>query len=262
MLMPAPDEATVARRSDIAADLRRIVPPAASDRGRDRAPCLRERRPHSLSPAASPRRTARDHGPSRGRATLLLRASHQGGAARRRHVAVGRRAAARRRHPSRHGEVQPHQGDRPRQSLRRGRARRHQSRHLHRGKRRRIFLCTRPVKPDRLHYRRQCRGEFGRRALPQIRPHHQQRPGCRAGHHRGRDRAARRQTARCRRLRSARRHHRVRRITRRGHGSDGAHPAQADGGAGAVDRLPVERGCRRHASPRSSAPASSPAAWR
>ena len=36
------------------------------------------------------------------------------------------------------------------------------------------LLCARPVQPDRLHHRRQCRGEFRRRALPEIRPDHEQ----------------------------------------------------------------------------------------
>jgi hypothetical protein len=40
---------------------------------------------------------------------------------------------------------------------------------------RRLLLRARSqLEPDRLHDRRQCRREFRRRALPQVRPHHQQ----------------------------------------------------------------------------------------
>ena len=36
----------------------------------------------------------------------------------------------------------------------------------------RAVLCAGPLQPDRLHHRRQCRGEFRRGALPEIRPDH------------------------------------------------------------------------------------------
>ncbi len=42
---------------------------------------------------------------------------------------------------------------------------------------RRLLLRARPLLADRLHHRRQHRRELGRRALPEIRPHHQQRAG-------------------------------------------------------------------------------------
>ena len=87
---------------------------------------------------------------------------------------------------------------------------RHQSRHHARGRGRRLLLRARPVEPDRLHDRRQCRGEFRRRALPQIRPDHQQPARHRNRADRRRDRPPRRQASRRRRLRSARRHDRVR----------------------------------------------------
>jgi glycolate oxidase len=45
----------------------------------------------------------------------------------------------------------------------------------------RLLLRARPVEPDRLLDRRQCRGEFRRRALPEIRPDHQQRARRRDG---------------------------------------------------------------------------------
>ena len=40
-----------------------------------------------------------------------------------------------------------------------------------------LLLRARSVQADRLLDRRQCGGEFGRRALPEIRPHHQQCAG-------------------------------------------------------------------------------------
>ena len=52
----------------------------------------------------------------------------------------------------------------------------------------RLLLRARSVLADRLHHRRQCRGEFRRRALPEIRHDHQQhsRPRNGADHRRGR----------------------------------------------------------------------------
>ncbi len=77
-----------------------------------------------------------------------------------------------------------------RQPLRRGAAGRHQSRH-HPGGAARAAFTTRPIPPpDRLHDRRQCGREFRRRALPEIRPHHQQRAWRRDGADRRRDHAA------------------------------------------------------------------------
>ena len=60
------------------------------------------------------------------------------------------------------------------------------------GRARRLLLRARSVLADRLHHRRQRRGEFRRRALPQIRPDHQQRARLRDGadHRRGRARSA------------------------------------------------------------------------
>ena len=43
------------------------------------------------------------------------------------------------------------------------------------GRARRLLLRARSVLADRLHHRRQRGGEFRRRALPEIRPDHQQR---------------------------------------------------------------------------------------
>ena len=69
----------------------------------------------------------------------------------------------------------------------------------HAVERRRLLLRARSVEPDRLHDRRQCRGEFRRRALPEIRPDHQQRARHRNGADRRRGRPPRRQAPRRRR---------------------------------------------------------------
>ena len=246
MLMPPPDQAIIAKRAAIAAALERIV--AAPDGvvvARGRAPRLRDRRADRLSAIAAARRAALDHGGGLRGAEILPGRGRQGGAARRRHLALGRRAAAGRRHHPRHGQVQPHPRDRLRQSLRRGAAGRHQSRHHQRGAGRRLLLRARPVEPDRLHHRRQCRREFGRRALPQIRPHHQQRAGHRDGADEWRGGAPGRQASRCRGLRSPGPDDRLGRAARRRHRGDGAHLAQARDGARVADRLSLERERRR-----------------
>ena len=198
----------------------------------------------------------------RGGAALLPRRRHPGGAARRRHLAFRRRAAARRRRAARHGQVQPHPRDRLRQPGRGGRAGRHQSRRHQRRRRRRLLLRARSVLADRLHHRRQCRGEFRRRALPEIRHDHQQRARLRNGADHRRGAAHRRQASGCARLRPARHHHRLGRAARRRHRSDRAHLDEAGDGARAAGRLSDIGGRRRMRLGASSAPASSPAAWR
>ena len=112
-----------------------------------------------------------------------------------------------------------------------------------------LLLRARSVLADRLHHRRQRRGEFRRRALPQIRHDHQQS-------HRLRDRADdrrggahRRQASRRRRLRSARRHHRLGGPAWRRHRDHGAHPEEAGMRARAADRLCVVGGRRRMRQP-------------
>ena len=190
---------------------------------------------------------------------------HQGGAARRRHLALGRRAAARRRRAARHGQVQPHParststtaspwsqpgvtnlGD-------------HRRRSAHAG----LLLRARSVLADRLHHRRQRRGEFRRRALPEIRPDHQQRA-------RLRDRADRpaRSCASAASISTppattCSADHRLGRPARRRHRGHRAHPARSRRprarvlvGFAVVARTPA------NASPTSSAPASFRAAWR
>ena len=164
-------------------------------------------------------------------AILAFAAAHKRShrAARRRHLAVGRRAAARRRHPARHGAHEADSRNRFRESLRRGGARRHQSHHHPRGRSAWLLLRARSVQPDRLHHRRQCRGEFRRAALPEIRPDHQQSAGRRDRAARWRAIVTRRQSAGRGRARSARPRRRLGRPAGRGGRSDGAHPAQAAG---------------------------------
>ncbi len=195
-------------------------------------------------------------------AALLPRQRYQGGAARRRHLAVRRRAAAGRRRAARHVEIQPHPRDRFRQSRRGGRARRHQSRHFQCGRASGLLLRARSVLADRLHHRRQYRGEFRRRALPEIRHDHQQRARSRNGADDRRGSAHRRQASGFRRLRSARHHHRLGRPARRRHRDHRAHPARSRRprvrcwSAFRLRRMPAP------VSAASSAPASFRAAWR
>ncbi len=128
MRMPTPDAAIIARRAEIAAALRAIVPGEAvieSDgerRAYESDALTAYRQPPLL--AVLPSTTAE--------VARILRYCHERGrqscAARRRHLALGRRAAAGRRHHPRPRQVQPHSRHRLRQSLRRGAARRHQSR--------------------------------------------------------------------------------------------------------------------------------------
>ena len=144
-----------------------------------------------------------------------------------------------------------------------GRARRHQPRHhARRSQHEGFYYAPDPVVADRLHHRRQRRGEFRRRALPEIRPDHQQRARPRDGADDRRGGPPRRQASRRRRLRPARHHHRLGGPARRRHRGDGAHPAEAGDRARGAGRLPERRGRRRMRRRASSPPASSRAAWR
>ncbi len=243
--MPPSDPAVLSRRDAIVDGLACDRAGRGRDRGRARDAALRIRRAHRLSPIADGGGAAFDHAAGVGRAALLPRQQYQGGAARRRHLALRRRAAAGRRRAARHVEIQPHPRDRFRQSRRGGRARRHQSRHFQRGRASRLLLRARSVLADRLHHRRQYRGEFRRRALPEIRHDHQQRARSRNGADDRRGPAHRRQASRFRRLRSARHRHRLGRPARRRHRDHRAHPEEAGDRAGAAGRLPDFGGCRR-----------------
>ena len=237
------------RRAGAARQDRRRLAQSRAGRGGDRARArdapLRDRRAHRLSPASHGGGAAGDHGTGLPSAELLLRAGHQGGAARRRHLALRRGAAARRRRAARHGQVQPHPGHRLRQPGGGGRARRHQSRGFHRGRQRGLLLRPRPVLADRLHHWRQHRREFRRRALPEIRHDHQQCARLRNGADERRGAAHRRQASGQRWLRPARHHHRLRGAARRGHRSHRAHPQKTRDRARAARRLPVIGGRRR-----------------
>ena len=89
----------------------------------------------------------------------------------------------------------------------------------------RLLLRPRPLLADRLHHRRQHRRELGRRALPEIRPHHQQRAGPGDGAAQRRRDPPRRQAPRRRRLRPARPDDRLGRPARRRHRGHRPHPA-------------------------------------
>ena len=247
-------------------DRRRVARDRAG-RGRDRG---RARDAPLRDPTASPRTGSfrwwwccrRPPQQVAGGPALLPPEQDQGGAARRRHLAFGRRVAAGRRRAAGHGEIQPHPRDRLCQSRGGGRARRHQSRHQQRGRRRRLLLRARSVLADRLHHRRQYRGEFRRRALPEIRHDHEQRARLRNGADDRRGPAHRRQASRFRRLRPARHHHRLGRAARRGHRDHRADPEKTGDRAGLAGRLRKLRGRRRMRRPHHRRRASSRAAWR
>ena len=262
IMMPAADQAVLNRRDAIVAALRAIVPgEGVIDSAAEMLPyesdgLMAYRQPPMV--VVLPDTTEQvSQGPE-----ILPRAGHQGGAARLRHLAVGRRAAAGRRRAAGPGQVQAHPRDRFRQPRGGDRAGRHQPRHQPGGGACGLLLCARSVVADRLLDRRQCRGEFRRRALPEIRHDHQQRAGLRDRADVGRGPAHRRQGGRERRLRPDGDHHRLGRPARRHHRSHGADPAEARDGARADGRFRRGRGRRRMRGATSSAPASFRAAWR
>ena len=243
--MPAPDQTVLSRRGRIVAGLRAIVP------GEGVIAAEREMRPYESDGLTAYRQLPMvvvlpetTEQVSRVLA-LLPRRTHQGGAARGRHLALGWRAAARGRRPSRHGQVQSHPRDRLRKPRGRGRAGRHQPGGDPGGRASRLLLCARSVFADRLHHRRQRGGKFRRRALPQIRHDHQQPARLRAGADDRRGHPYRRQASRCRRLRSARRHYRLGGPAGRRHRDYGAYPEEAGMRARRAGRLCLFRRCRR-----------------
>ena len=243
--MPPLDPAILARRSEIVAALARHRAGRGRDRRSRRHAALRVRCALGLPPDAAGRGAARDGGPGLGHPALLPGQQGQGRAARRRHLAVGRLHAGGRRHPAGPGQVQPRARDRLRQPLRPRAARRHQPRHLQGGRARGLLLRARSQLADRLLDRRQRGGEFRRRALPEIRPHHQQPAGHRDGADDRRGRAAGRQASRLRRLRPDGPDDRLRRPAGRRHRGDGAPAAQALDGARRAAGLPDRSGRRR-----------------
>ena len=205
---------------------------------------LRDRRADRLPAASAGGRAAADGGAGFENPEILRPAQDPRGAARFRHLAVGRRAAAGGRGASGDEPLQPHPRDRLPEPLRRRPAGRHQSRHHHRGRGGGLLLRPRPVLADRLLDRRQRRGKFRRRALPEIRAYRQQRARHRDGADERRGSAPRRQASRRRGLRPHGHHDRLGRPARRRHRGDGAHPPEAGDGARAFDRLPNQRAGR------------------
>ena len=141
--------------------------------------------------------------------------------------------------------------------------RRHQSRH-HQARRRPRASSTRPIPSSQLActHRRQHRHELGRRALPEIRRHHQQparRDDGADGRHGRRDR---RRASRRAGLRPARPDLRLGGAARHRHRGDGAHPARAGGRAARCCSASTRARRRAPASPPSSAPGIIPVAHR
>ena len=180
----------------IVAALRAIVPGEGVIDSAGRNAALRVRWPDGLPSAADGRGVAGHHRAGLEGSEILLRAGHQSSAARLRHLALRRRTAAQRRRAAGAWQIQAHPRDRFRQPRGGDRARRHQSRHQPGGGACRFLLRARPVVADRLLDRRQCRGKFRRRALPEIRHDHQQRARLRNRLDERRDPAHRRQGGR------------------------------------------------------------------
>ena len=174
LAQPAPDQDRLSRRAAIADALRRIVGRGQPDRQPRGSETVRVRRPDRLSPAADAGGAAPDPRAGRRRAALLRGARRSGGAARFGHLPLRRRVAAGGRRPAGHVQVQPDPVDRLREPAGGGRAGGDQSGHHPGGRGARPLLRARPVEPDRLLHRRQCGGEFRRRALPEVRPDRQQ----------------------------------------------------------------------------------------
>ena len=191
------------------------------------------------------------------RAGLRARRRAVGGA-RRGLGPVRRRAARRGRHPHRHLAAQAGPARRPREPARVRRAGRHEHRRVRRG-RPGPLLPARPELPDRLLHRRQRGRELRRRALLQVRLHHELRvrAGDRAA--RRRDDHARRRGARPAGLRPARRLRRLGGHARDRHQGVAARHALAGDGQDAGRLLRLHAGGGRGRLAASSRPASCPA---
>ena len=133
---------------------------------------VRVRRADRLSAAADGGRAARDRGAGAAHPQDLLCDEGPGGAARRRHRPVRRRAAARRRRAAVDGEIHARAARRPA-----SRASRWCSRACATPRSPRspapygLYYAPDPSSQIACTHRRQRRGELGRRALPQVRPH-------------------------------------------------------------------------------------------
>ena len=201
LTMPKAETAIMEKRAEIVRGLEAIVAPGnvlADERQMRPYECdavtMYRQLPLRRRAAGDGRRGVEDHGAGSG-------AQRQGRAARRRHLAVGRLAAARGWHPARAGQVQQDPRDRLREPLRRGAARRRQSRH-HQGRRGRgLLLRAGPLLADRLLDRRQRGGELRRHPLLEVRFDDEQHPRARGGADGRRGAAPRRQAPRQRALR-------------------------------------------------------------
>ncbi len=145
------------------------------DRRRARDASVRVGWPHRLSAIADGRGAAVDHAAGLGRAALLPREQHQGGAARRRHVLVRRCVAARAMaccSACRNSAASARSISRTACAVvEPGVTNLGISNAVaHRG----FYYAPDPSIADRLHHRRQYRREFRRRALPEIRHDDQQ----------------------------------------------------------------------------------------
>ena len=185
--MPAPDQATLDRRGAIIVALRRIVP------GEGVIETAAELRAYETDGLTAYRQMPMVvvlpetvEQVSRVLAYATTTVSRWCRAARGTSL-VRRRAAACRRCPARHGEFNRILDIDYDNRCVVVAARRHQSRASPGRRAAGFYYAPDPSSPDRLHDRRQCRGKFRRRALPQIRPDHQQR----ARHRNGADRPAR-----------------------------------------------------------------------
>ena len=203
--LPEPDRAIVARRDAIVEDLRRLVGARGHDRRRGRPPRLRDRRADRLSPPAAGGRAARlDRG---GLARCCATATST--ASRWWRAAPAPRCRAARCRPRTRVVIGVSRMNRVLEIDYVNRVARVEVGITNLGiseavKARRLLLRARSVEPARLHAGRQHRHELGRRALPQVRRHHQQRARPQDGADGRRDRRDRRQPSRCAGLRPAR----------------------------------------------------------
>ena len=201
--MPEVDGAVLARRDAIVAELRAIVPGEGVIAAEREMRPLRKRRTDRLSPAADGGGAAGNDRAGRAGAALLpsTRASRWCRAA-----PAPRCRAARCRSPTACCSAWPSSTASARSTSTTASPWSSRASPISPSAGRgtcRLLLRARSVLADRLHHRRQRRGEFRRRALPEIRHDHQQRARLRdrADHRRGA--AARRQASRRRGLRSA-----------------------------------------------------------